>query len=220
MCHVHSSTPKHCLTHFWSLVNTKIKPMPGLVAHACYPSTQKLRQEDRQFENSLGYIVRPASFLNVSPSLSIWFHSLQLWWNPGYVSSSVSRHQSPCWARSWSSVSKWMTRRARHALMMQRSHRGAGSEKLLQRSRVSSPSSAPLRTLAVPGQTPRSGMNAASTFFCRASRLPQAPSPSHGAGTHCRSGPGLGRAGLALRWQSAWRVVDTAPAPHAGPQRP
>lgn len=78
MCHVHSSTPKHCLTHFWSLVNTKIKPMPGLVAHACYPSTQKLRQEDRQFENSLGYIVRPASFLNVSPSLSIWFHSLQL----------------------------------------------------------------------------------------------------------------------------------------------
>lgn len=42
--------------------------------------------------------------------------------------------------------------------------RRAGSEKLIQPSRVCSPISAPLRILAV-----RGGMNAASSPFCRAS---------------------------------------------------
>jgi hypothetical protein len=32
---------------------------PGVVMHACNPSTWKARQEDWNFEASLGYIVRP-----------------------------------------------------------------------------------------------------------------------------------------------------------------
>lgn len=44
----------------------------------------------------------------------------------------------------------------------------------------------------------------------------EAQSPSHGAGTHCRSGPVLWKADAASRWQSAWRVSEsTAPARRA-----
>lgn len=40
--------------------------------------------------------------------------------------------------------------------------------------------------------------------------------PGYGAGTHCNSGRGLGKADRASRWQSAWRVGTTVHARPAG----
>jgi hypothetical protein len=40
------------LTMFLKNLNTK----PGMVAHACNPSTQRMRKKDFEFEASLGYI--------------------------------------------------------------------------------------------------------------------------------------------------------------------
>jgi hypothetical protein len=43
---------KTCLTK-------KINKLLGMVQHACDPRTQEAKQEDREFETSLGYIAKP-----------------------------------------------------------------------------------------------------------------------------------------------------------------
>lgn len=67
---------------------------------------------------------------------------------------------------------------------------------------------------------PASSMNVTTKPFWKGSRpLRKGTNPGYGAGTYCRSDPGLGRADPASRWQSAWQHGEsgpTAPAPWTG----
>jgi hypothetical protein len=46
---------------------------PGMAVHSCNPNTWKMRQEDHEYKNNLGYIARPCLKKKKVPVLRAWF---------------------------------------------------------------------------------------------------------------------------------------------------